>query len=60
MIIKNDAREIEKELNLDEGTCRHLGNFIFKAEKKGTPVIIDTKPADETQDQIRVLSVHFA
>lgn len=59
MIIKNDAREIEKELNLDEGSCRHTGNFNFEATKKYCKVLINTEPVEGTQDQIRVLSARF-
>ena len=59
MIIKNDAREIEKELNLDEGSCSHKANFYFEATRDGRPVMIFTEPADETQEKIQVRSVYY-
>ena len=59
MIIKNDAREIEKELNLDEGSCSHGADFTFEATKYGRPVTIITIPTEETQEHITILSVHY-
>lgn len=59
MIIKNDAREIEKKLNLDEGSCIHIGSFNFEAMKEYCPVRIFTEPVEDTQDRIRILSIYF-
>lgn len=59
MIIKNDAREIEKRLNLDEGSCRHTENFNFEATKEYCPVRIFTEPVKDTQDRIRIKRINF-
>lgn len=54
MIIKNDAREIEKVLELDEGSVKHLYNFIFEGTKDGSKVTIYTKPADDEFETIEI------
>lgn len=44
MIVNNDAREIEKVLELDKNSTSHLYNFIFKGTKAGKEVTIYTQP----------------
>ena len=46
MRVKNNAREIEKALKLDEGSVKHLYNFVFKGTKGGGEVTIYTTPAN--------------
>lgn len=57
MIVKNDGQELAKVLQLDAGTLRHCGNFVFKAEKDGQPVTIYTQPVDEEYERIQITGV---
>lgn len=60
MIINNDAREIEKALELNHGTLKHAQNFVFYARKGEQTMEIHTKPVNEEQTKIEVLEVRGA
>lgn len=60
MRVKNDIKEIEKALHLEEGSTQHEGNFIFSGKLNGHCVMVITEPADGEQNEINISSIEIA
>ena len=56
-IVPNDGKTLYEALNLDAGTLKHIGNFVFNATKGGKAVTIYTEAYDEEQEFLRINEV---
>ena len=56
-IVPNDGKTLVEALDLDAGTLKHIGNFIFNATKGGKAVTIYTEAYDDEQEFLRINEV---
>lgn len=59
MKVKNYTTEIEKALNLDAGSCKHIGNYQFSATLNEHKVLVNTEPDEDDLDYIRIYSIEL-
>lgn len=59
MKVMNRTNEIEKALNLDKGSCRHVGSFHFSAMLNGHKVLVIAEPTDDDQDCVDIYSIEL-
>ena len=60
MRVKNDIKEIEKVLHLDNGSTQNEGNFIFSGKMNGHCVMVITELADGEKNEINISSIEIA
>ncbi len=56
-IVPNDGKTLVDALELDAGTLKHIGNFVFSATKGGKAVTIYTDAYDDEQEYLLVKEV---
>lgn len=57
--VKNNTRELEKALNLDEGSVKHFGNFIFEGTLNGHRVRILVRPEEKNHNILEVYALEL-
>ena len=59
MRITNDCKAIEQALRMDEGSVKHVGNFLFEGTLNGHAVLICAEPEEDDQETLNVYSVEM-